>query len=193
MAFNVEEFRSALGLDGARPNYFNVQLVFPGNVLNAAAAGSETTFMAKAAQLPGSTIGTVPLWYFGREIPVPGNRTFQPWTITVIQDEDFVIRNAFENWLNLINSHVGNIRDTSMVNSLGYGVFASVLQYGKTGNVISQYDFTGMFPTDLSPIDLDWGSNDTIMEWSATLNYVYWTKTTPTVVTDSAGTVTQPQ
>lgn len=191
MAFNVDEFRSALQYDGARPNYFSVSLVFPGNVLNSGAAGQETTFMAKAASLPGSTIGTVPLFYFGREVPFPGNRTFTPWTISIIQDEDFIIRNAFENWLNLVNSHVGNVRDPSMLNSLGYSVQASVYQYGKTGNIISQYDFTGLYPSDLSSVDLDWGTNDTIMEWSATLTYVYWTKTAPAVVTDSSGLVAQ--
>lgn len=189
MAFNVEEFRSALQFDGARPNYFNVQLVFPNNVINAQAAGQATTFMAKAAQLPGSTLGTAPLYYFGREIPVPGNRSFSPWTITIIQDEEFAIRNAFENWSNLINSHVGNVRDPSMLNDIGYSVNASVIQYGKLGAPIAQYDFVGLWPSDIAPIDVDWGSNDTIMEWSATLTYVYWTRTAIVPVTDSAGTV----
>lgn len=184
MAFNVAEFRAALQYDGARPNYFNIQLTFPAQVYNAGASTPEVTFMAKAAQLPGSTIGTVPVYYFGRELPLPGNRTFTPWTITVIQDEDFYIRDSFENWMNLINSHAGNIRDPSMLSDLGYGVNASVYQYGKTGNVISEYDFVGMYPSDLAPVDLDWGSNDTIMEWTATLTYVYWTKTTPNLITD---------
>lgn len=184
MTFNINEFRSHLTFDGARPNYFEVYLTFPGNVLDAGTAATKTTFMGKASHLPGSNIGTVPLYYFGREVKVPGNRTFADWTITVIQDEDFVIRNAFENWMNLINAHGGNIRDPSMVNSLGYSVNASVVQYGKVGDIIAQYDFVGLYPNDLAPIDLDWQSNDTIMEWTATLSYQYWTRTRPIFVTD---------
>lgn len=185
MSFNVNQFRSQLQYDGARPNLFEVYLTFPGNVITGSGvASSKTTFMAKSSHLPGSTIGTVPTFYFGREVPLPGNRSFQPWTITIINDEDFVVKNAFESWMNLINSHVGNIRDPSMINELGYAVNASVIQYGKTGNLIKQYDFVGMFPIDTTPIDLDWGSNDTIEEFTQTLQYQYWTSSIPVPVTD---------
>lgn len=192
-AFNVNDFRSQLQLDGSRPNLFEVYLTFPGGVVNSGGATTKVTFMAKAAQLPGSTVGIVPLYYFGREIKVPGNRTFQDWTISVINDEDFLVRNGFESWLNLINSHVGNVRDPSMVNDLGYSSQATVYQYPKTGGpdtgnaAIAEYDFIGMFPVDVSPIDLDWGSNDTIEEFSVTLAYQYWTKTAPVPVTDTDG------
>ena len=184
MAFNINEFRSQLTFDGARPNYFEIYLTFPGNVLEAGTASVKSTFMGKASQIPGSNIGNVPLYYFGREVKVPGNRTFTDWTVTIIQDEDYIIRNAFENWMQLINAHGGNIRDQSMVNFLGYSVNATVIQYGKAGDIIAQYDFVGLYPSDLAPIDLDWQSNDTIEEWNATLTYQYWTKTKPIPVTD---------
>lgn len=174
MAFNVAEFRSQMIGDGARPNLFSVTLTFPTIVNNASAAGQKVTFMAKAAQLPGSTVGTVPLYYFGRELKFPGNRTFPDWTITIINDEDFTIRNSMESWLNLINSHSGNIRDTNAMNPSGYSVDATVSQYGKTGDVLKSYKFVGLFPQDIAPIDLDWGSNDSIEEYAVTFAYQWW-------------------
>lgn len=174
MAFNVAEFRSQMIGDGARPNLFAVTLVFPTNVVNGANAGQKVTFMAKSSQLPGSTVGTVPVYYFGRELKFPGNRTFPDWTINVINDEDFTIRNAIENWLNNINSHAGNVRDKTAAGSAGYSIDALVTQYGKTGEVLKTYKFVGLFPQDLAPIDLDWGSNDSIEEYAVTFAYQWW-------------------
>jgi hypothetical protein len=174
MAFNVTEFRANMVGDGARPNLFSVSLVFPSFVTNGTAAGQKTTFMAKTAQLPGSTIGTVPVYYFGRELKFAGNRTFADWTLTIINDEDFVIRRAIESWMNSINSHTTNVRANAATAPSQYDVDATVTQYGKTGNTLKSYKFVGMFPTDLAPIDLDWGSNDTIEEYSVTFAYQQW-------------------
>lgn len=174
MAFNVAEFRANMIGDGARPNLFSVSLIFPSLVQNATAAGQKITFMAKTAQLPGSTIGTVPIYYFGREMKFAGNRTFADWTLTIINDEDFTIRNSLENWMNSINSHSGNVRAPGASNANGYAVDANVIQYGKTGNELKKYKFVGVFPLDLSPIDLDWGSNDTIEEYTASFAYQFW-------------------
>lgn len=176
MPFNVYEFRSQLQGDGARPNLFEVQLTFP-TFINPGNANKKITFMCKTASLPGSTIGQVPVFYFGRETKLAGNRTFPEWNLTIINDEDFAVRNAFEKWLNGINRHVGNVRDLWAGNSLGYATQAYVKQYGKTGSVLKQYTFEGMFPLDLGQIDLDWGQNDTIEEYSVTLAYQYFTST----------------
>ena len=178
MAFNVAEFRSQLIGDGARPNLFAVTLIFPTYANNSAAAGKKVTFMAKAAQLPGSSVGTVPIYYFGRETKFSGNRTFPDWTLQIINDEDFLIRNALESWMNVMNSHEGNVRSTLAQSPTDYTVEAYVSQYGKTGNVLKEYKFIGMFPIDVAPIDLDWGSNDTIEEYSVTFSYQYWTSDT---------------
>jgi hypothetical protein len=110
MAFNVNQFRSQMTGDGARPNLFEVTLPFPA-FSAPGTAQQKTTFMARSAQLPGSTLGIVPVNYFGRELKFVGNRTFADWTINVINDEDFVIRNAFERWMNAINSHSLNVRN----------------------------------------------------------------------------------
>src|SRR6185312_6992689 len=132
MPFNVTDFRSQLPGDGARSNLFEVSLQFPIWVPNAVLSGQKSNFMCKAAQLPGSTIGIAPLFYFGREIKLAGNRTYQDWTVQVINDEDFLIRNTLESWMNGINDPVANIRDpNATVLDGGYGVDANVVQFGK--------------------------------------------------------------
>ncbi len=173
MAFSVNEFRAQMQGDGARPNLFEVSMPFPAF---AAPGNSQTklTFMCKTAALPGSTVGTVPVTYFGRELKFVGNRSFQDWTITIINDEDFGIRNAFERWMNGINSHNLNVRNPLALSPLGYSVDGEVTQFGKSGNTLKKYKFVGLFPTDLSQIDVDWGSNDTIEEFSVTLAYQWW-------------------
>jgi hypothetical protein len=175
MAFNVAEFRSQMTGDGARPNLFSVSLTFPSFVNGAVDASRKVTFMAKAAQLPGSSMGQVPVYYFGREMKFVGNRSFADWTITIINDEDFTVRNTMERWMNSLNSHAGNVRDANATAPSGYSVDAEVTQYGKAGNELKKYKFVGMFPVDLTPIALDWGSNDTIEEFDVTFAYQYWT------------------
>ena len=189
MAFNVQDFRSRMQFDGARPNLFEVELSFPTGAQNTDAA-SLSRFMVKSAQLPGSTIGIAPVYYFGREIKFPGNRTFADWTVTIINDEDFIIRNAMETWMNALNSHAGNTR--AAINSPSYSVDAIVRQFGKSTTTtnplpIKGYTFKGMFPVDVAPIDLDWGSNDSIEEYTVTFAYQWW-ESFPS--TDGAGVQT---
>ena len=143
MAFSVNEFRSQMVGDGARPNLFEVSMPFPafsapGN------AQTKLTFMCKTAQLPGSTINAVPVQYFGRELKFAGNRTFADWTINVINDEDFVVRNAFERWMNGLNSHTLNIRNPIALAPLGYTVDCEVKQFSKQGNQLIKYIFVGL-------------------------------------------------
>jgi hypothetical protein len=167
MAFSVNEFRSQMVGDGARPNLFEVSMPFPafsapGN------AQTKLTFMCKTAQLPGATLGVVPVQYFGRELKFVGNRTFTDWTISVINDEDFIVRNAFERWMNGINSHNLNVRNPAALAPLGYTVDGDVHNLVNRCNQLKKYKFVGLFPTDLTPIDVDWGSNDTIEEFTVT-------------------------
>jgi hypothetical protein len=179
--FNVDSFRTAMQFDGARPNLFEVVLQFPAFVQLGSQAASLSRFFVKTAQLPGSTIGAVTVPYFGREVKVAGNRTFQDWSVTVINDEDFTIRNAFERWHRGINGNQTNLREPGAVSTspispgTSYAVDAEVYQYGKAGgSPIKKYRFTGMFPNDIAGIDLDWSSNDTIEEFTVTLSYQYW-------------------
>ena len=173
MAFSVDQFRSALMLDGARPNLFQIHLTFPPIVQNG--SPRELTFLANGTQLPASTVGVARQSYFGREVKFPGNRTFQDWSINIINDETFDLRNAFEEWLNAINGNETNVRDIQAIYSSDYSVRATVLQFSKSGNVIKAYNFEGLFPVQVDPINLNWGTNDTIEEFGVTFSYQYWT------------------
>jgi hypothetical protein len=174
MSFRVQEFRSQMNYDGARPNLFKCDLTFP-TLSAGSAAQTKFTFMARAAQLPGSTVNQIPQFYFGRELKFSGNRSFPEWTVTVINDEDFKIRDAFERWMSGLNSHVGNLRSSQFIKGDGgYQQDGFVTQFGKDGSTIKRYKFIGLFPIDVSPIELDWGANDTIEEYAVTFAYQWW-------------------
>ena len=113
MAFTISEFRGkALNDAGARANLFDVTITAPSaaSELNAA---DEFTFACKAAQIPAMTVATIDVPYFGRTIKVPGNKTFDNWTVTVINDEGFAIRNGFEKWMAAMGTHVGNVSEVT--------------------------------------------------------------------------------
>lgn len=172
MAFDVQRFRSELKFDGARPNLFEVTMSTA--ALGLDDIGADMTFKCRAAQLPEDNLGVVPVNYFGREIKVAGNRTFPEWTVTVINDEDFKIRNVMEQWMGGLNSHASNLRSSRYPNTDRYAANATVLQYGKAGNVLQYYVMVGCFPINVSAIDLDWGSNDQIEEYTITFAYQWW-------------------
>lgn len=180
MAFDIQRFRAQMQFDGARPNLFDCSLNFPAIIQGGQFASQKLTFMARAAQLPGSTVNSVPVMYFGRELKFAGNRNFADWTVTIMNDEDFVVRTAFERWMNGINSHTSNLRDDEFLQGdAGYQQDGFVTQYGKTATVgqngiLRKYRFVGMFPVDISPIELDWAQNDTIEEYSVTFAYQWW-------------------
>jgi len=174
MSFRVQDFRAQMNYDGARPNLFQCELTFP-TVVSGSGAQQKFTFMARAAQLPGSTVNQIPQFYFGRELKFSGNRSFPEWTVTIINDEDFIIRDAFEKWMSGLDSHVANLRTPEFIKGdNGDQQDGFVTQYGKTGDIIKRYKFVGLFPIDISPIELDWGANDTIEEYAVTFAYQWW-------------------
>lgn len=182
MAFDVSVFRSQMTGDGARPNLFEVQLNLPAALqnLNSGNRFSEKLlFTARSAQIPGSTLGQIPVQYFGRNINLAGNRTFPEWTVTILNDEDFVVRSVLEKWMGSINSHVSNVRNPNLLSPNSYVADGSVYQYSKIGGTagdpLVKYTFKNIWPMDLSPIDLDWGANDTIEEYTVTLSFDEWT------------------
>ena len=183
MPFNIQEFRSQMVMDGARPNLFQCEVPFPTGVPIPAGSAEKLVFMARAAQLPGSTVNQVSQFYFGRELKFSGNRVFPEWTVTIINDEDFLVRKAFEVWLNGLNSHATNLRNSSFQNASTYQVDGHVRQFGKTSNNatgIKNYKFIGLFPIDLAPIEMDWGANDSIEEYAVTFAYQWWESDTTT-------------
>lgn len=170
MAFNIQEIRSQLVLGGARASLFQVQIANPAN----GAGDIKVPFMVKAAAIPASTLGSIEVPYFGRKIKVAGDRTFAEWTVTIINDEDFLIRNAMEQWMNSINSHAGNIREFGSASPLLYKSNAQITQFSKTGVPIREYTFNGMFPTEVSAIEMAWETTDAIEEFTVTFQYDFW-------------------
>ena len=175
MSFAIRDIRSQLEFGGARPALFNLQITNPVDQ----GADTKLTFMARAGQIPASTVGVFEVGYFGRKIKVAGDRTFAEWTVTVVNDEDFLVRNAMETWMSAINNHVENKRSPQISNgvfgSQGYKSAGEVRQFSKTGQEIRHYNFTGLWPTEVSTIDLDWNTVDTIEEFTVTFQYDYWT------------------
>jgi hypothetical protein len=166
MPFNIGEFKAQLVGGGARPTLFQVQITNP--ILGA--ADFKVPFMVKTAAIPGSTVGTYQVPYFGRNVKYAGDRTFEPWTVTVINDEDFAIRNALEAWSNAINSHDSNSRALPQT----YKSNGVVTQYSKDGTALRTYVFEGMYPTSIDQIALSWQDTDVIEEFSVTFEYDLW-------------------
>jgi hypothetical protein len=175
-AFNIQNFRAALVRDGARQNLFEVDITFPGAAAAApGTAQSNFTFFCKAASLPPEEIGVVPVPYFGRQIKVPGNRTFPEWSLTVINDETFDVRAAFESWSNGINAHLANVRAPNAITSTGYASSPTVIQWSKDGTTqVAKYQLINAWPSAVSPQDLAWDANDQIEEFQVTMQYDYW-------------------
>jgi len=166
MAFNINEMRSQLVYGGARQNLFQVQILIPAN----SSGDLKTPFMVQAAQIPASDLGVIPVFYFGRQMKLAGDRTFGEWTVNIVNDEDFLIRNAMEEWSNKINRLERNVREIDRYKSL-----ATVTQYAKDGAKIRAYEFNGIFPSNITAIDLDWSTTDQIESFQVTFQYDYWT------------------
>ena len=173
MAFNVNQFRSTLVNDGARPSLFEVVMTLP-PILGAVPLTNDIIFRVKATSLPGDGVSSISVPYFGREVKIAGTRTFPDWSFTIINDEDFVARRNLEAWLNAINSHVGNLRSPAALSAASYQADALITQFGKAGNVIKMYKMVGCFPTDVAAIDLDWALGDQIEEFGVTFAYQWW-------------------
>lgn len=169
MTFSINDFKAQLVGGGARPTLFKVQITNP--ILGT--ADFKTPFMISSATIPESTVGTYSLPYFGREIKYAGDRRFSDWTVRVINDEDFSVRNAMEAWSNAINTHVTNTRVSPSV----YKAQAQIFQYGKDGTVLREYTFQGLFPSNISDIQTGWARRDEYEEFSVTFQYDLWTVT----------------
>ena len=182
---NITNFRDRLVGGGARPNLFEVNIELPDGVIGQADYRDDVRFMVKAAEIPAANIGNIPVPFRGRVLPVAGDRTFDPWTVTVINDSKFNIRDAMEQWSNKINDLQFDVGDISPSN---YQTKAEVFQLsrggkttsasstgGETINVLRTYNFEGIYPSVVSSIPLDYGATDSIEEFQVTFNYLFWT------------------
>lgn len=170
----VDDFKSKLVGGGARANLFKATINFPSY---AAGDVELTSFMCKAAQLPASVIAPITIPFRGRQLQIAGDRTFEPWTITVINDTDFSVRNAMERWMNGINQHNNN---TGLVDPVEYQADMVVEQLNKNGDSVKRYDFRGTFPTNVSAIELSYDTENAIEEFTVELQVQYWESNTTT-------------
>lgn len=208
MAKSISDFKSYLKKGGARPNLFLVRLTFPADLAQVADIGNITSsqnlttqaeFMVKTAQIPASNIGTIEVPYRGRMLKVAGDRTFEPWSVTVVNDGEFQIRQAFETWSRGINALTENVAQ------LGYGanggasycVDMTVFQLSRDGrkpdktpanpnkpgadgmDVVRAYKFYDAWPSAISSIDLSFEANDQIEEFTVEFQYNFFEVTTP--------------
>lgn len=169
---NIDEFKARLQGGGARPNLFKVTVNYPSYV---GGDISTASFMVKGAALPGSVVAPIEVPFRGRKLQIAGDRTFEPWTITVINDTDFEVRNAMERWMNGINAHTSNV---GITNPNDYQADLIVEQLDKDESVIKTYAFRGCFPTNISAIDLNYETNDTIEEFTVEFQLQYWESNT---------------
>jgi T4-like virus tail tube protein gp19 len=167
MAFNINDIRSQLTYGGARASLFQVIISNPVNPV----ADLKLPFLCKAAQIPSSQLGLIEVPYFGRKLKVAGNRTFDPWTVTIINDEDFRIRNAMEQWNNSISLYQQNITNLGTGQPSFYKSQATVTHFGKAGEILRTYQFNGIFPQTVSAIDLAWNTTDEIEEFQVQFQY----------------------
>ena len=173
MAFNIQEFtKNGLNLGGARPTLFDVTLTFPENIAGLDLNGiKKFRFTCKATAAPASSIASIDVGYFGRTIKVAGDRTFQDWNVTVINDEDFSVRDTFEAWHNAINTIVSNVKTVEGNAYTGTGI---ITQYGKNSTVIKEYEIRECFPVNISDMTLSWDAQNQIQEFGVTFAYNYF-------------------
>jgi len=171
MAFTINSFRTEFQKvgGGARPNLFEVRIPNPpqGTI-----DASQWKFQCKIAAIPTMTMGVVEIPYFGRQIKIPGNRTFDNLSLTVINDSSQKIRNGMEKWHNEMNDHVTNLENTELA-ILQTDI--SIAHYNIEGAETGTWKFVDAFPVSVGEIALDWGSNDAIEEFTVEFAYDYWT------------------
>ena len=193
---NIDTFKSNVYSDFARPNLFQVDVNFPTDIGVEGATALKTlgNFVVRAANLPASQIGVVEVPFRGRVLKLAGDRTFEPWTITIQNDSGFKLRTAFETWMQKIQEYDENYTavatsTTSTSNTVGYFADMDVHQLsrnekgtasGTTGGqdtshkVIKSYKFFQCFPSNIAAIDLDFGNNDAVEEFTVELQVQYW-------------------
>ena len=197
MAFTVSNFTSALKHQGARASLFEVTMT--GGILQHAIADDTSTsedeaedaktgdsdafkFSCRATTIPGLTVTSIPVMYFGREIKTPGEMEFADWSVTILNDNAMRIRRFISKWMSGLNSHKINkfktqfYADTS-TNSSEYSFTgeANIQQYTKTGTASSKYTMHQCWPTSMDPISMGYDNTGTIQEYGVTFSMNYWT------------------
>ena len=185
-ARTLDTFKSKLLGGGVRPNFFEVELKFPTLGIDDNDVSDRTRFLVKGANLPASIIAPISVPFRGRELKIAGERSFDSWTITVINDSNFVLRDAFEKWANIINKvsdNAGEVDPTvyqqeAYVHQLGRAPITNPAGVpatsGNTVPILRSYHFHGVFPTNVSSIELSYDQNNVIEEFSVEFQVQWW-------------------
>ena len=170
---NVSNFLTQVK-QGVRPNMFQVDITFPGTV---EADQTLVSYMCKSAALPASNIGVIEVPFRGRTVKIAGDRTFDNWSATFINDKEMKSRSYFEQWLNQINTHKANTGEIQDPTAYGRSVVIRQLEKDSSpaGSELRSYKLWYAFPISTSAIDLAYDSNDQIEEFSVEFQYSYWT------------------
>mgnify|MGYP006436784103 FL=1 len=163
---NIAEFKSQFQ-GGVRPNQFRVFMSKGPNGIGT----KNFSFLGKAASIPASTIGNVDVPYRGRQLKVPGDRTFEDWTLTVFNDGEWSARSYFEKWMQVLQGHRTPVRSVSATEVYGNGI---VQQLSRTGNAIATYVMEDIYPTNVAAIDLGFDTNDSVEEFQVTFAVNNW-------------------
>ena len=166
----ISNFKSKLTGGGARANLFEVVLTFPDASKPDQDVLDKARFLVKGANLPASNVAQIEVPFRGRVLKIAGDRTFDSWTVTVINDTDFAIRSAFERWSNTINRLSDN---TGLTNPADYQSDAYVYQLDRDGSTLRSYRFYDTFPTQVGPIELSYDAQG-IQEFTVELQVQYW-------------------
>ena len=185
-ARTLDTFKSKLLGGGVRPNFFEVEINFPELAIDPNDVSDRLRFLVKGANLPASIVTPIAVPFRGRELKIAGERSFDTWTVTVINDSNFIIRDAMEKWMNMINKVSDN---AGVVDPTVYQQEAYVYQLGRAPIVgptnapaessdsipiLRSYHFHGIFPTNVSSIDLSYDSNNVIEEFSVEMQVQWW-------------------
>jgi len=156
---------------GARSNQFRIFCAIPGIANGGQVAATKIQFMAKGGTIPSADIADIPVMYRGREVHFAGERTFQPWTISIYNDNEFTVRSAFENWVNAISKadSTNGIMQPSI-----YQAQLEVHQLDRSDQTMQRYRFHDAYPINVSEIQLAWEANNQIQEFNVTFAYNYW-------------------
>mgnify|MGYP003121141278 FL=1 len=185
-ARTLDTFKSKMLGGGVRPNFFECELKFPNIGIDDNDVSDKVRFLVKGANLPASNIAPISVPFRGRELKIAGERTFDTWTVTVMNDSNFTLRDAFEKWMNLINRVSDNggevdpniYQQEAYVHQLGRApVTASSSVPVTTGNtvpILRSYKFHGVFPTQVAPIELSYDQNNVIEEFAVELQVQWW-------------------
>jgi hypothetical protein len=171
MTFKIDEFTETMRYGGARPHLFQVEMSLPISMINANGStfSRDVPVKATATQIPASTVDAIPVFFQGRAVNFSGSRTYAPWSIEIINDEDFAVYDAFIAWLSALNEPTDNVRNSGFTSRPSqYKSQALIHQYGQDEALIKSWKCVGIFPTNVSEITLGWEASNQIERFQVT-------------------------